>query len=65
MKKKKYKKSETDPILYVFYYSELLESFTDYTHIFTDGSKDGDKPAANFFSSQNVYLSRRQFLLLN
>ena len=29
-------------------YSELLESFTDYTHIFTDGSKDGDKTADAF-----------------
>ena len=44
----KYKKSETDPTLYRLYYSELLESFTDYTHIFTDGSKDGAKTAAAF-----------------
>ena len=34
----KYKKSGTDPTLYRLHYSELLESFTDYTHIFTDGS---------------------------
>ena len=39
----KYKKSETDLTLYHLYNSELLESFTDYTHISTDGSKDGDK----------------------
>ena len=32
----KYKKSHTDPILYRLHYSELLESFTDYTHIFAD-----------------------------
>ena len=44
----KYKKSETDPSLYRLYYSELLESFTDYTHIFSDGSKYGDKTAAAF-----------------
>ena len=44
----KYKKSKTDPTLYRLHYSELLESFTDYTHIFTDGSKDGDKTAAAF-----------------
>ena len=44
----KYKKSETDPTLYRLHYSELLESFTDYTHIFTDGSKDGDKTAVAF-----------------
>ena len=57
------------PALYHLHYSELLESFTDYTHIFNDGSKDGDKTAAafivNLLSSQNVYLTRRQFLLLN
>ena len=27
----------------------MLESFTDYTHIFTDGSKYGDKTAAQSF----------------
>ena len=41
----KYKKSET---LYPLHHSELLESFTDYTHIFIDGSKDGDKTVAAF-----------------
>ena len=44
----KYKKSETDPTLYRLYYSELLKYFTGDTHIFTDGSKDGDKTAAAF-----------------
>ena len=44
----KYKKSETDPTLYRLHYSELLEYFTDYTHIFTDGSKYGDKRAVAF-----------------
>ena len=43
-----YKKSETQIQPYIVHYSELLESFTDYTHIFTDGSKDGDKTAAAF-----------------
>ena len=42
----KYKKTETDPTLYRLYYSEMLEYFTDYTHFFTDGSKNGDKTAA-------------------
>ena len=54
----KYKKSETDPTLYRLHYSELLESFTDYTHIFTDGSKDGDKTAAAFFC-QSFEFSKR------
>ena len=44
----KYKKSGTEPTLYRLHYSELLEYFTDYTHIFNDGSKDGDKTAAAF-----------------
>ena len=54
----KYKKSDTDPSLYRLHYSELLESFTDYTHIFTDGSKDGDKTAAAFIC-QTFEFSKR------
>ena len=54
----KYRNSETDPTLYHLYYSELLESFTDYTHIFTDGSKDGDKIAAAFIC-QSFEFSKR------
>ena len=44
----KFKKSDTDPVLYRSYYSELLYYFTDHTFIFTDGSKDGNKTAAAF-----------------
>ena len=54
----KYKKGETDPTLYRLYYSELLEYFTDYTHIFTDGSNDGDKTAAAFIC-QSFEFSKR------
>ena len=36
----------------------MLESFTDYTHIFTDGSKDGDKTAAAFIG-QSFEFSKR------
>ena len=54
----KYKKSDTNPTLYRLHYSELLESFTDYTHIFTDGSKDGDKTAAAFIC-QSFEFSKR------
>ena len=54
----KYKKSDTDSTLYCLHYSELLESFTDYTHIFTDGSKDGDKTAAAFIC-QSFEFSKR------
>ena len=54
----KYKKSETDPTLYRLHYSELLEFFADYTHLFTDGSKDGDKTAAAFIY-QSFEFSKR------
>ena len=54
----KYKKSDTDPTLYRLHYSELLESFTDYTHIFTDGSKDGDKTAAAFICQSFEFSNR-------
>ena len=54
----KYKKSETDPTLYHLHYSELLDFFTDSTHIFTDGSKDGDKTAADFIC-QSFGFSKR------
>ena len=54
----KYKKIDNDPTLYRLHYSELLESFTDYTHIFTDGSKDGDKTAAAFIC-QSFEFSKR------
>ena len=43
----KYKKIDTDSFLYRVYYSELLESFTDYTHIFGDK----EKTAAAFYLS--------------
>ena len=54
----KYKKSDTDPTLYRLHYSEWLESFTDYTHIFTDGSKDDDKTTATFIC-QSFEFSKR------
>ena len=64
----KYKKSDTDPTSYRLHYSELLQSFTDYTHIFTvmdPKIKQLRLLSVNLLSSQNVYLTRRQFLLLN
>ena len=54
----KYKNSEIDPTLYRLHYSELLESFTDYTHIFTGGSKDGDETAEAFIC-QSFEFSKR------
>ena len=62
-------KSETDPTLYRLHYSELLESFTDYTHILLMDLKMAIKQmrllCVNLLISQNVYLTRRQFSLLN
>ena len=54
----KYKKSETDPTSYHFHYSELLESFTDYTPIFTDGSKNCDRTAVAYIC-QSFEFSKR------
>ena len=65
----KYKKSETDPTLYRLYYSELLDSFTDHTHIFTNGTNDGIKQlrllSSHLLSSQNVNRTSLQFIQLN
>ena len=66
----KYKKSDTDPTLYCLHYSELLESFTDHTHIFLlmdpkMAIKQLRLLSVNLLSSQNVYLTKSQFLLLN
>ena len=62
----KYKKSETDPTLYRWY-SEFLESFTDYAHIFTDLKMAITQLrllSVILLSSQNACLKRCQFLLL-
>ena len=65
----KYKKRDTDPTLYRLHYSELPESLTDYTHILLMDPRMAIKQlrllSVNLLSSQNVYLTRRQFLLLN
>ena len=50
----KYKKSETDSTLYRLHYSELLESFTDYTHILLVDSK-----MAAAFICQSFEFSKR------
>ena len=40
------KKDETQPDVYISKYRELKSVFSDYTHIYTDGSKDGAAVAA-------------------
>ena len=65
----KYNKSDTDPVLYRYYYSKLLDYFTDHTFMLTDGSKDGNKTAEAFICP-SFELSKRipdkaSILLLN
>ena len=40
-----HKKSMTNPVEFRTCFAELLESYTDFTHIYTDGSKDANKTA--------------------
>ena len=66
----KYKKSETDPTLYRLHYSELLKIFYGlYTYFLLMDPKMAIKQlrllSVNLLSSQNVYPTRRQILLLN
>ena len=41
----RYKKSETDPIVFRTHFIALVEHLDDHVHIYTDGSKDGDRTA--------------------
>ena len=53
--------NEVNPAYSAVFQSDFVatyESFTDYTHIFTDGSKDGDKTAAAFIC-QSFEFSKR------
>ena len=40
-----HKKSETDPIVFRTHFLALAEHLDDHVHIYTDGSKDGDRTA--------------------
>ena len=40
-----HKKNITNPVEFRTYFAELLESYSDFTHIYTDGSKDANKTA--------------------
>ena len=40
-----HKKSETDPIVFRTHFLSLAEHLDDHVHIYTDGSKDGDRTA--------------------
>ena len=36
-------KKETQPAVFMEKYNTIKENFTNYTHIYTDGSKDGNR----------------------
>ena len=54
----KHKKCETDPVYFRLFFAELIEQFGDYTHIYTDGSKDGVKTALAFVSPSFIFSKR-------
>ena len=61
----KYMNSYTHLLVYRLYYSELLEYFKNYTHMdLRMAIKQLWLLSVHRLSSQNVYLTRRQFLLL-
>lgn len=44
------KKSESNPFILKQNFQELQSRFSDYQHVFTDGSKDGDKVGCAYIS---------------
>ena len=53
-----HKKSITNPVEFRTYFAELLESFIDYTQIYTDESKDANKTALAVVYPSFVYSKR-------
>ena len=53
-----HKKSITNPVEFRTYFAELLESYTDFTHIYTDGSKDANKTALAVVYLSFIYSKR-------
>jgi hypothetical protein len=45
----KYKKSETNPLLIQQHFAEVRSVTSEYSAIYTDGSKDGDRGSSNAF----------------
>ena len=52
------KKSETNPILFLNSYHDLLNDFTHYAKFYTDGSKVADKASAAFVSGKHITKER-------
>ena len=48
------KRSESNPFILKQNFQELQSRFSDYQHVFTDGSKDGDKVALRKLAYSNI-----------
>ena len=53
-----HKKNITNPVEFRTYFAELLESYSDFTHIYTDGSKDANKTALAVVYPSFIYSKR-------
>ena len=53
-----YKKSETNPLLVKLHFAEIRSVTSEYSAIYTDGSKDGDRVASAAVSGLQVYSAR-------
>jgi hypothetical protein len=53
-----HKKSETNPLLIQQHFAEIRSVTSEYSAIYTDGSKDGDRVASAAVFGQQVYSAR-------
>ena len=54
----KYKKSETNPLLIQQHFAEIRSVASEYSAIYTDGSKDGDRVTSAVVFGQHIYSVR-------
>jgi hypothetical protein len=57
-----YKKSETNPLLIQQHFAEIRSVTSEYSAIYNDGSKDGDRVASAAVFGQQVYSVRLPFV---
>jgi ribonuclease HI len=55
---RQYKKSETNPLLIQQHFVEIRSVISEYSTIYTDGSKDGDRVTSAADFGQQVYFAR-------
>jgi len=53
-----YNKSETNPLLIQQHFAEIRSATSEYSAIYTDGSKDGDRVALAAVFGQQIYYVR-------